>query len=161
MKRKIVVLSMSLALAAPIALTQIAAAQVTPAAVVAQTGSQAEMNAFYNSTYSYYDALVLGRFWGLSASDSKAMIGFKLKMGGKAKAILGMTLGTARAKAAADAESLNFFFKSGFDYQDAEDIAKFWGDASAFDGKVRIERCICTGQADSVHQMLSEIRGGD
>lgn len=158
MKKKLVVLSLSLALASPVALTQIAMAQVTPTAVVAQRDSEAELNAYATSEYSYQDALVLGSFWGMDLYESKALIGGKILAGPESKAYLRMVLTDARTKALANVDDLKLYFNSGFNYNDAEEVAKFWGDSSPWEGKLRIERNLILGQADAVRELLRRRR---
>lgn len=159
MKRKTVVFSLALSLFSPLALGQIALAQVTPAtAAVAQSSSSPELNAYHESGYSYYDALVLRNFWGGTLDQTKATIGSKLLDGPDARTFLSFTLTEARDKALANAKFLKLFIDAGYTSYDAQVLAEFWGDQNVLESKLRIERNLALGNGEGVERMLKLAR---
>jgi hypothetical protein len=124
-----------------------------------------ELQAFYNSKYDYWDARVLADYWGQSVDDAKARIGRKILWGKKAVAILQQFLVDARVNAlesaqpAPDASSYKLFLESEFrEYEDVEALAKFWGDPSAMDAKLRIERNLILGNDEILKEALRYAR---
>lgn len=154
-------LTLSLTLAAPLVLGQIAVAQTLPATpeirVVAQS-DQKELDAFYDSGYSYWDAMVLADFWGQDVTEAKSRVGAKLLGPVESKLFLQLTLTDARSKALGNAEELRIFGASGYSYDDAEKLARFWGKDNAFEGKLMIERNLILGNQDLVSQVLEMSR---
>ncbi|MCP6760134.1 MAG: hypothetical protein NHB32_15585 [Fischerella sp. CENA71] len=124
-----------------------------------------ELQAFFNSKYNYWDASVLADFWGQSVDDAKARIGRKILWGKKDVAILEQFLLDARMKALESAQtapnpsSYKLFRESEFRaYKDVEALAKFWGDPSPMDTKLRIERNLIMGNYETVKQALQYAR---
>lgn len=154
-------LTLSLTLAAPLVLGQIAVAQtVTAVPEIRQSESRVaqddvrELRAFSDSGYSYWDALVLADFWGEDAVGAKHRMGAKLMGPTESKVYLQLVLTDARAKALANAESLNLYSAAGYGYDDAERLARFWGKDTAYDGKLMIERNLIMGNESLITQAL-------
>ena len=142
------------------ALTQIDPTGMTEIGHIAQTDTQEqEYDAFLNSGYSYWDAKVLANFWGQELGESKQRIGRKMGWGAESKAALGLTLVDARVKALGSIEQLQLYFDSDFGYNDAEAIANYWGDPSAYHGKLRIERNLILGHEYDLRSLISASRG--
>ncbi|MEC4885384.1 MAG: hypothetical protein SAL70_29320 [Scytonema sp. PMC 1070.18] len=119
-----------------------------------------ELQAFFNSRYDYWDARVLADFWGQSLDEAKARIGRKVLWGPTNVAILDQFLVDARVKAlqSANRSTYKFFVESGYTYDDAKALAKFWGDRSPADAKLRIERNLILGNNEMIDQALQYAR---
>ena len=113
--------------------------------VVSQTSQQLELDAFFSSKYTYWDARVWALFWNEPVQDSKATIGSKLLHSGPAatQSIDG-TLGQARSQALGRARQLTLFGET-YTYQDAEALARFWNEPSPAEAKLRVERKLIMG----------------
>ena len=129
--------------------------------LLAQKGTQEqELQAFFNSKYDYWDARVLADYWGQSVSDAKARMGRKILWGPENVAILNQFLVDARVKAlqsvkpANNPSSYKFFRESNYSYDDANALAKFWGDRSPMDAKLRIERNLILGNNEIIEEAL-------
>ncbi len=130
--------------------------------LIARRNRKKEINAFFRSDYDYWDARVLADYWGQSIDDSKARIGRKIMAGGRAVAILEQFLVDARVQALVSvSSSLNrnrnphkFYTESKYDYDDAVDLAKFWGDRTPLDAKLRIERNLIMGNDEIIEEAL-------
>jgi hypothetical protein len=153
-------LTLSLTLAAPLLLGQIAVAQTLPATpLICQSAprvaqSPDELEAFFNAGYGYWDAMVLAKFWGEGVMDAKWRAGAKLLGPIESKVYLQFVVTDARSKALANAQSLNFYRESGYNYDDAERLARFWGKDTAYEGKLMIERNIIMGNYSLVGEAL-------
>ena len=157
MKNTIQALSLAMALASPftMSLTAIAQEEITRPAIVQQVAqTDKELDSFFSSDYDYWDARVLGNFWGMNLTESKAYIGRKLIWGGESKAYLQQNLLDARLKALANADSLKLFYDAGLGYEDAAKLAEFWGDPNPWESKLRIERNLILGDYDVVMNAL-------
>ncbi|NJM72337.1 MAG: hypothetical protein HC862_20400 [Scytonema sp. RU_4_4] len=123
-----------------------------------------ELQAFFNSKYDYWDARVLADYWGQSVQDAKARMGRKILWGRTDIAILEQFLVDARVKAlqsvkrAQNPSSYKFFRESTYTYDDANALAKFWGDRSVMDAKLRIERNLILGNDEMIEQALRYAR---
>ena len=128
--------------------------------LIARRDRKKEINAFFRSGYDYWDARVLADYWGQSIDQSKARIGRKIMAGGRAVAILEQFLVDARVQALGSTRSsLNrnpyrFYSESKYNYQDASDLAKFWGDRTPLDAKLRIERNLIMGNDEIIEEAL-------
>lgn len=158
-------MSLSLVLAAPMTLGQIAMAQEVAVPEVqvqgrqvAQHNEQQAWNAYAYSGYSYWDAMVLSRFWGSDISSAKAAIGHKVLAGYEGKTRLDILMSEARTKALMNVEDLKLYSTAGFQYKDAQDMAKFWGATDAYEGKLMIEKNMILGHEQAVRDALSIIR---
>lgn len=119
-----------------------------------------ELNAFFRSGYDYWDARILADYWGQSVDEAKARVGRKILWGGKDVAILEQFLVDARVQALGSVRSsLNrnpyrFYGESKYNYEDAADLAKFWGDRTPLDAKLRIERNLIMGNDEIIEEAL-------
>ena len=117
-----------------------------------------ELNAFSNSKYDYWDARVLSDYWGKSAYEAKALIGRKIIWGKSDVAILEQFLVDARIKALqklnSSSNNLPLYIDSKYRYNDAQKLAKLWGEQSPWDAKIRIERNLILGQQEIIEQAL-------
>lgn len=160
MKKRMMTLGLAVALTSPLALSQMALAQVTPAPVIQSEGQVARFSedqmwdAFFTSGYNYWDAKILADFWGSSVSDAKTAIGNKMLQGGQTKALLRLVMTDARVKALPRANELNYYFDAGYDYDDAVKLSKFWGGDDIYQTKIRIERNIIMGNMADIDYLL-------
>ena len=53
-----------------------------------------------------------------------------------------------------ETETLRFYLESDYSYDDAAALADFWGDATPYEAKLRIERNLILGHADEVEAAL-------
>lgn len=117
-----------------------------------------ELNAFSNSKYDYWDARVLGEYWGQSAYEAKARIGRKILWGKSDVAILEQFLVDARVKALqklnSSSNNLPLYIDSKYRYNDAQKLARLWGEKSPWDAKIRIEKNLILGQQEVIEQAL-------
>ena len=117
-----------------------------------------ELNAFSNSKYDYWDARVLGDYWGKSAYEAKAIIGRKILWGKSDVAILEQFLVDARLKALQklnnNTNNLPLYIDSKYQYNDAQKLANLWGEKSPWDAKIRIEKNLILGQQEVIEQAL-------
>jgi hypothetical protein len=180
MKQSLKTMSLSLILVSPLALSIPALAQVgvdsstqtwqqvrhhqvaeTPLPVVEglrvsqDNTEQQEWDAYASSGYSYWDAKILANFWGQNVGDAKSRIGRKMLWGAESKVYLEQQMVDARVKALGSVEQLELFGESGFSYDDAEALAKLWGDPSPWESKLRIETNLIMGNEDVVRNALS------
>jgi hypothetical protein len=121
-----------------------------------------ELKAFFNSNYDYWDARVLSDFWGQSVSEAKARMGRKILWGKSDVAILEQFLVDARFKAVQKMQSSNpslqLYSDSKYNYNDAEKLAKLWGEPSPWDAKIRIEKNLIFGQQEVIEQALQQAK---
>jgi len=122
---------------------------------VCQVSRSQEMDAFFNSKYGLRDAEILAKFWNQGVDDSKAQIGRKLLFGGSNVTALDQDLANGRNLALRSVQNLTFFTES-YRFQDAEALAKFWGEQSTLDAKLRMERKIILGDEATVQAQLRQ-----
>lgn len=121
---------------------------------LSQGMSQRELDAFFDSEYTYWDAAVLASYWGQDLDETKARIGRKVMWGPADVAILEQFLLDARLESLQSVDELEFYRETSYGYDDAVVLADFWGDATPFDAKLRIERNLILGNADDVEAAL-------
>lgn len=119
-----------------------------------QTIAQAELDAFFGSEYTYWDAAQLATYWGQDLDEAKARIGRKIRWGPADVAILEQFLLDARLESLQSVNDLRFYVESSYNYDDAAVLAEFWGDPTPFDAKLRIERNLILGNVDEVETAL-------
>jgi hypothetical protein len=135
----------------------------SPQRKAAENVTNQEWQAFFHSKYSYWDARILANYWGQSLQDAKARMGRKIIWGKKDVAILEQFLVDARIQAlqsvgpAPDPSSYKLYRES-YTYDDAQALAKFWGDPSPMDAKLRIERNLILGNAEIIKKALVSAR---
>lgn len=121
---------------------------------LSQAGDEAELEAFFSSEYTYWDAAQLASYWGQDLDDAKARIGRKIRWGPADVAILEQYLLDARLESLQSVDELRFYSETSYSYDDAAVLAEFWGEPSPYDAKLRIERNIMMGNADLVDTAL-------
>ena len=121
---------------------------------LSQGMSQRELDAFFDSEYTYWDAAVLASYWGQDLDETKARIGRKVMWGPADVAMLEQFLLDARLESLQSVDELEFYRETSYGYDDAVVLADFWGDATPFDAKLRIERNLILGNADEVEAAL-------
>ena len=121
-----------------------------------------EWKAFFSSKYDYWDARVLADYWGQSIGEAKARMGRKILWGNSNVAILEQFLVDARFKALqkiqGSSPSLELYGESKYKYNDAQKLAKLWGDSSPYEAKIRIEKNLILGQPDVIEQALQQAK---
>jgi hypothetical protein len=123
-----------------------------------------ELQAFFNSKYDYWDARILADFWGENVEDAKARMGRKILWGQENVSILEQFLVDARVQAlrsvrpSRNPSSYKLYRDSTYNYNDAATLAKFWGDRSPMDAKLRIERNLILGNDELIQQALQQAR---
>lgn len=124
--------------------------------LIAQTEG---FDAFFSSPYDYWDASILSEFWGLSVSETKSQMGFKILSGPVGKALLAQDLTDARISALDSLEELRYFFEHQYTYEDAEILAEFWGESSPYEAKLRVELNLILDQQQEVEVALALANG--
>ena len=120
-----------------------------------QTDLDRELNAFFASgKYTYCDAKILANYWGQSVVEAKARIGRKIIWGKKDVLYLEQYMVDARVRALQNPEELCYFLENEYTYDDAVVLAKFWGDRTPWDAKLRIERNLILGNKRIVQETL-------
>ena len=120
-----------------------------------QTDRDRELNAFFASgKYSYCDAKILANYWGQSVVEAKARIGRKIIWGDGGVPYLEQFMVDARVRALQNPEELCYFQENEYSYDDAVVLAKFWGDRTPWDAKLRIERNLLLDNKQVVQQAL-------
>lgn len=130
-----------------------AASDPEPApAQIAQRPSPADdMRAWATSGLTYCDATVLSKYWRISVTDSKTLVGRKIRSNNRPT--LNAALKQARDGAEKSASKRCEFDDTGFSYSDAQKLAKLWK-TSVTEAKSRVERKASTGDASVVRQLL-------
>ena len=111
---------------------------------------QADLQRFGVSAYEYCDAVLLGDIWGDSIDEAKIRIGLKLRLNNEA-ALIG-DLDTARRRG-----SRCTFEESGFDYADADALARLWG-TSVAEAKSLLAEKVSLGNRELANQAVREAR---
>lgn len=115
--------------------------------------TEKEMQAFAASQYTYCDAKVLSAIWKESVGDAKSMIGRKIGWGDQQT--LNGVLRQARREARAHPERGCDFWEAGFNYQDAEVLARIWK-LSVEESKAFVQEKILDGNELLVRQLLAQ-----
>jgi hypothetical protein len=137
-----------------LASAQLVAQPQNKSQLISQNNADKEIRAFLTSNkYNYWDARVLSEYWGQSLDDAKARVGRKILWGKTDVAVLDQYLVDARVKALQSNSpdtAIKYYQDSQYNYNDAEKLAKFWGDRTPWDAKIRIGRNLILGQDDVV-----------
>jgi hypothetical protein len=119
-----------------------------------QPSQNQDMTAFFASSYTYCDAKVLSSHWASSVDDAKALIGRKIGWGNAD--IVKSELQSARAEAQKDPKRACTFWDAGFQYSDAEKLAKIWK-TSVDAAKATVQQKILTdGGENRVRALLGQ-----
>ncbi|MBD2114254.1 MULTISPECIES: hypothetical protein [Cyanophyceae] len=121
---------------------------------ISQNYAQTELETFFSSGYTYWDAAQLASYWGQDVDEAKARIGRKILWGPADVALLEQFLLDARLESLQSVDDLRFYSETSYTYDDAAALAEFWGDATPYDAKLRIERNLIMGNADEVEYAL-------
>ncbi|WP_199312349.1 hypothetical protein [Phormidium tenue] len=121
---------------------------------ISQNYAQAELDTFFSSGYTYWDAAQLASYWGQDVDEAKARMGRKILWGPADVALLEQFLLDARLESLQSVSDLRFYGETSYTYDDAAALAEFWGDATPYDAKLRIERNLIMGNADEVDYAL-------
>lgn len=110
---------------------------------VAAAKLAAQMDAFWAAGYDYDDAVKLGKLWHISdLSKVKAEAGKKLLAG----QTLPIKATPGDNNPAPDQAPVDAFFKAGYDYNDAVQLAKLWKLANPYAAKVAAGEKLLAGQ---------------
>ncbi|ANV91736.1 hypothetical protein [Picosynechococcus sp. PCC 8807] len=137
-------------------------AESPSSSLVAQGPTQAAMNAFFNSgQYTYCDAQVLGSYWGQSASDAKVRIGMILL--GEFSSPNQLRADQRQARQVAvdrlwSNQQLCFFSQKGLTYDDAVDLANYWGSQDPFHAKLYVEKLLIRGNYQEFGRSMDAAR---
>lgn len=121
---------------------------------ISQNYAQTELDTFFSSGYTYWDAAQLASYWGQDVDEAKARMGRKILWGPADVALLEQFLLDARLESLQSVNDLRFYSETSYTYDDAAALAEFWGDATPYDAKLRIERNLIMGNADEVDYAL-------
>jgi hypothetical protein len=117
--------------------------------------TQAEMDAYGTSKYTYCDAKILSSLWNQSISESKERIGRKVNWGDYG--VLKDMINQAQDEARAYPERRCAFEETPFTYNDARTLARIWN-ISVDEAKVFVEEKILSGYEPLVSQLLAQDR---
>ncbi|ANV88579.1 MULTISPECIES: hypothetical protein [Cyanophyceae] len=133
------------------------------ASLVAQGPNQAEyLDAFFNSgKYTYCDAQVLGNYWGESAGNAKVRIGMILL--GEISSPNQLSADQRQARQVAvdrlwSSQQLCFFDQKGLTYDDAVDLANYWGSQDPFHAKLYVEKLLIRGDYQEFGRSMDAAR---
>lgn len=127
----------------------------------ASAGQQEDLNAFFNSGYSYCDASVLAAYWKVDITQAKARIGAAKSHGSPAR--LAKQLKAARKATKGGKRNACEFYDTDYSYEDAEALAELWG-VDITQAKTRIARQTTLGHTtalDNKLKLLGHPRGGE
>jgi hypothetical protein len=116
---------------------------------------QAEDDAryFFERGYTYCDAKLIAAYWGMSdVYDAKSGGGAKLRLDGGEEGLIGALQEGRRMSSCT-------FDDTGWSYDDAEALGKFWG-VEVGDTKDKIASYYTTGQSKEVLKALEDARNG-
>ncbi|MBW4462723.1 MAG: hypothetical protein KME47_21170 [Nodosilinea sp. WJT8-NPBG4] len=125
---------------------------------ISQNYDQTERDAYLSSGYNYWDAAQLANYWGQNVDEAKARIGRKILWGPADVALLEQFLLDARLEALQSVDELRLYSETTYTYDDAAALAEFWGDATPYDAKLRIERNLIMGNFQEVGYALKLAR---
>jgi hypothetical protein len=107
--------------------------------------NEAQLNAFFDSPYTYCDAKLVGALWSIDITQAKAEIGQKI-LGGYPENIP-LILADARKQAQCD------FADTGLGYEDAEKLARIWA-VSTDEAKTKVAGYYTNGESRVVLEAL-------
>lgn len=105
------------------------------------------IDVFSSSIYTYCDAELLGKLWGISTWDAKSQIGQKI-MGGYAEENMPPLLASSRR-----AGNRCAWADTGYTYNDASQLSQIWG-TSVAGAKAKIANYVTNGQSNIVNGVL-------
>ncbi len=105
----------------------------------------AEFNTYLESDYTYYDAEALAEIWGLDeVYDAKIKLGTLLQAGADIPIEPGSTQPVPQP-VDATALALDAFWASDYAYQDALELAEYWGLENPYDAKIKMGTLLKAG----------------
>jgi len=116
------------------------------------TSSQVAMDAFWNGKYTYCDAKILAAYWEQSIFETKARAGTKLLAG--ENGILESYLTKARIRAQDIGQPKCTYNEEGYTYQDAVILAEYWGKATPWDAKLKMNHLLMQGSNAAIQNVL-------
>ena len=132
-------------------LTVVLALFAFAAARPAAAGQQEDLNAFFNSGYSYCDAKVLAAYWKVDITAAKARIGGAESHGSPAR--LAKQLKAARKATKGGKRHACEFYETSYTYEDASALAGAWG-VDIEQAKTRIARQTTLGHTAKLDNKL-------
>ena len=126
------------------------AAMVQPAFAA---DDQAALNVFFNSSYNYCDAKLIGAIWGYDAGRGKIEIGHKIinGIGGNISLMLSDSRNSGNACGWED---------TGLSYDDAEKLARVWRMGVPYQAKLKAAQLYTSGRSEMVTRALGGRRQG-
>jgi hypothetical protein len=103
---------------------------------------QKKRDAYFQAGYDYDDAVKLAKLWKLNPDQAKVEAGKRLLAGKK----LPIKPDPANVEEAKDAKRVNAFFEAGYDYTDAEKLARLWKLSDPYQGKVEGGKRLLAGK---------------
>jgi len=125
--------------------------ETSPEAKRLEHENQLNLTTFHKSSYTYCDAAVLAHTWGMSVSQSKLLIGTKIRH--SASDVIKLTLPKARKRALPKAEKLCPHWSMGYQYRDMEMLSQVWK-VSISQAKTKTALKLSQGQVDLVNRTL-------
>lgn len=116
--------------------------------------SQAEIERFLESQYTWCDAALLAAHWQQSSLEAKARIGRKIGWGDID--VLESYLAGARRSVQGEIPEDCAFYNNGFTYEDAELLAEYWG-VSIVEAKAGIGKALFNGESTRIRSKLEEL----
>lgn len=142
-----------------LALTALFLSTAVPTQLAALVVQKSPIQAFYASeNYTYCDAKLLSAYWGMSPWDSKVRAGNKAMA--NAHTVIDDYLSSARDYALE--HNVNCTWQDGnnpdYSYEDAKELADYWGRATPWDAKLKIGRMLQGGDNKLVVSALKKAR---
>ncbi len=124
-----------------------------------QQDEQQQSDAFWNSKYTYEDAVLLAESWGKPTLwDAKLKIG-SLLMSGDDAAIqkeLQQAANQANPEQQDEQQQSDAFWNSKYTYNDAQLLAEWWGMSAPWDAKLKIGRLLMNGNDAAIQKELQQ-----
>jgi len=113
------------------------------------------MNAFWEGQYTYCDAKLLAAYWGQSVYEAKARAGEKLLR--DERSVVEDFLSSARNQAPENGTTCSFN-EDGYTYDDAALLAQYWGKATPWDAKLKINSLLMSGNNADIQNALQSAK---
>lgn len=111
-------------------------------------------NKYFENGYNYCDAVVLAAYWNHdSAGDAKLLLGAKMLRWGPEDGELHVRAARGEALKKPDADLPAWYTDGGYTYDDAEMLARYWGEDLA-DAKYTMTRLLIGGHEHVVQAAL-------
>ena len=123
----------------------------------------AGLDVFFKSNYRFEDAELLAQLWNIPIGEAKQAIGHKIIHGIEDLLPKGVEPDPKvnEPKFDWDAKALDAFFNSQYTYDDAERLARLWGQPNAYAGKKLIGAKILNGQEKLIPFLLKSVPGNN